>query len=98
MTLYVAEFPALHAQKNGEAAPALQAPALAVQVLTPGASAATAAPFNAATRVLRVHTDAACLIAIGPGADAGTAGWRMAPGQTEYFGTDSLHVLSHKTP
>lgn len=96
MTLYVAEFPSLHHLVSGDRAPAMQAPALAVQSLTPGASSAQAAAFQGATRLLRVHTDAAVLVAIGPSANADN-GWRMAPNQTEYFGVDPSHVLAHKT-
>jgi hypothetical protein len=98
MTLWVAEFPSLANAQNGLQAPAMQAPAIATQVLTPGASNVEAAAFTANTRYLRLHTDAAVLVAVGPDADTATESWRMAPNQTEYIGCAPNHKLAYRTP
>jgi len=98
MTLWVAEFPSLANTQNGLQAPAMQAPTIGSQVLTPTGSNQQAAALQAETRYLRVHTDAAVLIAVGPDADTAAGSWRMAPNQTEYIGCAPNHVLAYRTP
>ena len=53
-----------------------------------GTSAQSSA-FNAATRFIRVHTDAICSILIGSNPTATTAKKRLAADQTEYFAVNS---------
>jgi hypothetical protein len=50
-----------------------------------GASAACTNAFGTYTRLIRVHVDAICHIAIGAAPTATTSKKRMAAGQTEYF-------------
>lgn len=52
-------------------------------------------PFNANTKMIRIHTDAICSIAIGgtnPTATAADA--RFAANQTEYFWVNPAHRLA----
>jgi uncharacterized membrane protein YgdD (TMEM256/DUF423 family) len=98
MTLWVAEFASLANAQNGLQAPTMQGPALATQVLTPTGSNQAAPALQTGTRYLRLHTDAAVLVAVGPSADTATASWRMAANQTEYIGCASNHVLAYRTP
>lgn len=92
-TLYITEFQALGQAglptngygPNGPTQAAQQPPTAEQTVAIGGVSVASAA-FNAATTLVRLHTDAICSIEFGaaPTATATTA--RMAAGQTEYFG------------
>lgn len=96
MTLYVTEAQALTTNPDGLKAPALQTPAVTTQAITPGASTANSAAFNAATRFIRVHTDAAVQIDIGAAPNAAN-GWRLAANQTEIYGVNPAHLLAHRT-
>jgi hypothetical protein len=95
MTVYVTEFRSLRAIDGGVSGPALHVPALANQVLTPSASSQDSVPFQAATRLVRIHTDAAVLVDIGPTPNADN-GWRMAANQTETFGAAEGHKIAVK--
>jgi len=58
-------------------------PPVTNQTVAPGAASAA---FNAATRYVRLHTDAICSFKFGPpGTTAATTNARMIAGQTEYF-------------
>jgi len=82
--IYVAEcyLPTLY---NGHALAVSKLPAITEQVVAIGGTSTQSNAFNALTRLIRVHTDAICSIAISsnPTATANTS--RMAAGQTEYF-------------
>lgn len=77
----------------------VQAPAVAEQTVAIGGASAQSAAFNAATKIIRVHTDAICSIKVGgtnPTATATTM--RMAAGQVEYFGVapgDKIAVITN---
>lgn len=60
-------------------------PALAYQQIAIGATHAECSALNVATKVIRVHTDAICSIAIGASAVATALMSRMVAGQTEYY-------------
>jgi len=80
--VYVAEFAAIDLNVARE-------PPLAEQVVAiGGGSVQCSNAFHASTRVIRVHTDAICSIAIGgnPTATANTR--RMPANATEYFGVE----------
>jgi hypothetical protein len=84
--LYVAEYPDLPGAQATWAPQVVRDPPIVEQVpLAIGASAAPSQPFNARTRIVRLHTDAICSIAIGPPGVVATAqNQRMAANQTEY--------------
>lgn len=83
--LYIAEFSgvALTASDGAAIAPM---PAINEQVVDFTAGATASAAFNAATRIVRIHTDAICSLAFGPTPVATVANARLIAGQTEYFG------------
>lgn len=96
MTIHVHKFSGLNIT-GGARLPTLQAPALGRDVLTPTASSQQSAAFGDGVNFVRVHTDAACLVAIGADPDAVTEGWRMAANQTEIFGVANTHKLAYAT-
>lgn len=51
-----------------------------------GVASAPSAPMPETTRLVRVHTEAACRFAVGTNPVATSASPRMAAGQTEYMG------------
>lgn len=78
------------------AVPAPQEPSITGQLLTIGASSTAGSPFNAATKLIRVHADAICSIAIGPSPTAVATRKRMAAGQTDFYGVrpgDTIAVI-----
>lgn len=96
-TLYITEFQALGQAglptngygPNGPTQAAQQPPVAADQTVAIAAGSASSAAFNAATVLVRLHTDAICSVLFGlPGATptALTTSARMVAGQTEYFG------------
>lgn len=96
--LWIAEFARLQRDDRAEMQ-APENPPLAEQVIDySGGEAKTANPLNAKTRLIRVHTDAACSIAIGskaaPTPAATTSTMRLAAGQTEYFGIGAFDAAA----
>ena len=87
-TVYVAEFAAIDLNVGRE-------PPLAEQTVAIGGSSVQCSnAFHTCTRVIRVHTDAICSIAIGANPTATASKRRMAANQTEYFGAESGHKLA----
>lgn len=93
-TLYITEFQALGQAglptngygPNGPTQAAQQPPVVdQTPVAITGASAQSAA-FNAATTLVRIHTDSICSVLFGANPTALTTSARMVAGQTEYFG------------
>lgn len=83
--LYVSEFGELAIGR----AQAMALPPLRTQIVDySGTSAKTTQAFGENTRMIRVHTDSICSIAVGPQATitATTTDQRMAADQTEYYG------------
>ena len=80
--VYITEFVAIDMNVSREPPRAEQVVAIG------GTSVQCSNAFQAGTRVIRVHTDAICSVAIGndPTATANTR--RMAANTTEYFGVD----------
>lgn len=80
-------------------AQAPKGPALAEQKLAISGVSAQSAAFNRLTRLIRVHTDIVCSVAVG-GANpaATTSSARMAANQTEYFSVepgDKIAVITN---
>lgn len=82
--VFIAEFtqPSVY---NGNLQPVAYMPPLAEQTVAIGGASVQSSAFNAKTRMIRVHTDAICSIAIGTNPTATAVKARMAAGQTEYF-------------
>jgi hypothetical protein len=84
MAVYVTEH-TLPRIFTGNPLPVVELPPLATQKLTNGATSVQSSAFNAATRMIGVHTDAIVSIAVGVNPTATTSDKRMAAGMTEYF-------------
>ncbi len=84
-TLYVAEYAtAGFAQIGGAVVQAPHETPLAEQVVNIGVSSAQSSAFNAATTVIRLHSDAICSVLFGANPTAAAANQRFAANQTEY--------------
>src|SRR5215831_7910493 len=94
--LYVTEYPDLPGAYATFAPQITREPPLVDQ--TPVGIAASAAPssaFSSMTKIVRLHTDAVCSVAIGPVGTVATANsQRMAANQTEYKMVQPGHVVS----
>lgn len=86
--LYITEYAEL-AQSQGNPVAAGEEPAIATQTVAIGGASTPSAAFNAATRFVRLHTDAICSVTFGITPVATTASPRMAANQTEFFGAIS---------
>lgn len=94
-TLYITEFADLafattpaasHAPRElGQAAQQAPGP-VAEQTVAIGGSSTQSNAFNAATTLVRIHTDSVCSILFGNSPTVTTSSARLASGQTEYFG------------
>ena len=82
-TLYVCEY------ADDDINSAKEPPLAEQTVAIGGASVACSNAFHAQTRLIRVHTDAICSIAIGKAPTATAAKKRMAANTTEYFSVES---------
>jgi len=82
-TLYIAEYPAPKLVQ-GSYFQAPKDPPLAEQTVAIGGASTQSAAFNTKTRLIRIHTDAICSIAVGSNPTATTGKARMAAGQTEF--------------
>lgn len=96
--LYIAEFSGLAGAQGPLPAPLVQLPPLAEQTVTIGSETDSAA-FGGGTKLIRVHTDAICSIAVGSGNPAATtSNMRLPADHTEYFAVspgDKLSVISN---
>jgi hypothetical protein len=97
--LYVTEFADVVRPPNSASPPfgALNSLVIDQAPITFSASTQSAA-FATGTKFVRVHTDSICSIAYGSNPTATTSSFRMAAGQTEYFGVnpgDKLAVITN---
>jgi hypothetical protein len=83
-TLYITEFsgpPAVSVYYQ-----AANAPAVANQTVAIAGASAQSAVFSSTTKLVRIHTDVACMVNVGgTNPTATTSNMRLAAGQTEYF-------------
>lgn len=82
--LFITEFSKLGVI-DGKTSAIAMAPPIAEQTVAIGGSSAASAAFDAATRYVRLHTDAICSVAFGASPTATATKMRLAAGQTEYF-------------
>lgn len=87
--LYVTEYDKLARDEQGYLMAAGLEPALAEQQVAIGGTSTQSSAFQSATRIIRVHTDAICHIAIGTNPTAATTTKRLAANQTEFFGVQA---------
>lgn len=76
-SLYITEFGQALDERGG-ISDALQMPPLAEQKLAIGAGTIQSAAWNAATKIVRIETDAICSVAFGANPVASVANMRMA--------------------
>lgn len=81
--LYITEYAQLGPDSLGRTNMSPQEPPIASQVITYTTSVQSAA-FNAATRLVRVHTDSICSLVFGTDPTATTADQRLVAGQTQF--------------
>ena len=79
---------------TGRAVPTGDEPAVAEQVVAIGAGSVQSAAFNAATRFIRVHTDAICSFKFGAAPTATADTPRLAANSTEFFGVLPGHKIA----
>jgi hypothetical protein len=84
--LYITEFERVGRDAEGHQMPLGVTPVVANQTVAIGSSSAQSAALNGKTRMVRIHTDAICHVAIGSNPTATTSLTRLAADQTEYFG------------
>ena len=82
--LYITEY-AETGITNRTTVAAAQEPPLATQTVAIGVSSVQSSAFNAATRLVRLHTDAICSVLMGTNPTAAATSPRMAANSTEYF-------------
>lgn len=95
-TLYVTEFTSLGNADNGQ--PQIARRPGTTQTVAIGASSTQSAAFNAATRFIRLHTDAICSTAVSDNPTATTASERMPADAVEYFSVrpgDKIAVIAN---
>jgi hypothetical protein len=83
-TLYISEYADLPFFA-GTIGAVTKEPALAEQVVNIGGGNTQSQPFSGSTKIIRVHVDSTCSIAIGTNPVATTSVKRLAANQTEYF-------------
>lgn len=80
----------------GNLMPVVYMPGLAEQVIAIGGASVQSATFNTKTRMIMVHTDAICSIAVGSNPTATANTFRLAANTTQYFEvspTDKIAVI-----
>jgi hypothetical protein len=95
--LYVTEYPDLPGAAATWAPQVVRDPPLVDQTpVAIGATAVSSAAFSTLTKLVRLHTDVVCSVAIGPAATtvATANSQRMAANQTEYKMVIPGHVVS----
>jgi hypothetical protein len=83
-TLYITEYADIHIGQAGRVGQIPLEPPLAEQTVAIGGSSTQSAAFNAATRMVRLHSDAVCSVAFGTNPVAAATNARMGANQTEY--------------
>jgi hypothetical protein len=78
----------------GQLLPVPAMPPIASQVVAIGGASAQSTAFNADTKLIGVHTDAICSIAIGANPTATADSRRLAANATEYFEVFPGHKIA----
>lgn len=95
--LYILEASSLGQVANGQIQ-SVNLPAITVQKIAISGVSTQSAPFNSATKAVRLHCDAICSFKGGNDPTATTNDPRMAADQTEYFGVqpgDKIAVIAN---
>jgi hypothetical protein len=84
--LYISEYGYGALEAAGSTIPAGKEPVITNQVIAIGGVSAVSAPFNSATKFVRLHSDEVCSVRFGMTPVASLTDARMAANQTEFFG------------
>jgi hypothetical protein len=93
-TLYITEFGSANLSPTDQANQVKVMPPVAEQTVAIGAGSVASAAFNAATALVRVHTDAICSVVVGAAPVATAAKMRLAANATEYFKVTPGHQIA----
>lgn len=91
--IYISEYDQLASQEYGPPVPVGLEPAIATQVKDYSGGVVQSDTFNANTRFVMVHTDAACHVKFGAGPTATTSNQRLPADATIFFGVDPTKSL-----
>lgn len=86
MPLDVTEYSTLASDAVGRAIMAGQEPSLRNQSLAVSGVSVQSQPFLDTARLVRLHSDVACRVAVGSNPTAASTSMRIAAGATEYLG------------
>lgn len=92
--IYITEYALLARDWNNFHIAAGAEPNLAEQKVSNPAVSTQSSAFNARTRFIMVHAQAAAHIAIGANPTAATTGHRLAAGETRFYGVTGGHKLA----
>lgn len=94
--LYISEYDQLARDGQGYLMAAGLEPSLAEQQVNITGGSLQSSAFDPRTKIVRVHCDAVCHVAIGTNPTATTAVKRLAANQTEFFGVQAHGAGSQK--
>jgi hypothetical protein len=92
-TLFITEYAGLAPLPPGAVGQIPLEPPLAKQTIEIGAASVASAAFNAATRMVRLHTEAACCVLFGMDPTAAPDDQRVPANQTQFHGVVAGHAF-----
>lgn len=95
--LDVTEYASLALDAQGRHILVGKEPSITTQQVAIGGGSTQSVALQGHTKFVRLHTDAACRVAIGPNPTAAATSMRMAANQTEYLGVnpgDKIAVIT----
>lgn len=93
-TLYISEYAIFTHDRWGFQAQVGTEPSIASQVVTVDVTSGQSSAFNEETKLVRVHADTTCSIAIGENPTATSESLRLPANGTEYFRVTPGHKLA----
>lgn len=97
-SLYITEYANTGRELKKNISQTASEPRLADQKVTIDVTSTQSANLNAKTRIVRLHADAICSVAVGANPTATANMFRMAAGQTEYLSLSDDLFLNGTVP
>lgn len=91
--VYITEYIRMPADTRG-LVPAGDEPGVTTQTVAIGGASVQSSAFNAATKFIRLHTDAICSVEFGSNPTATANSARLAANTTEFFGVRAGHKVA----
>lgn len=91
--IYITEHPEIR-PRNGGLAPVAEMPPIATQKVANDGATTQSSAFNAATRIVCIHSDSICSVEFGSNPTATTSSRRLAANSTEYFRVTPAHKVA----